>query len=132
MCLNGRYVHFKLMTWCCAGSNEQNALSLISIECSIPTNHFSEEIKQHVRQEFSERDTIPDAVMDKRLDFRDTSTFTIGDDSTSCINFALSFDMVKAGQFLLGVHVADVTHHVKKGKPLDVEASERGQSVSDN
>ena len=108
------------------GFQERNALTLIKTECNLPADAFSRETRDQLSLEFPESYRIPDQVIAKRLDFRETSTFTIADKSTDCINLALSFDMVKAGQFLLGVHVADVTHYVKRGKLLDVEAYERG------
>ncbi|RPI64916.1 MAG: VacB/RNase II family 3'-5' exoribonuclease, partial [Ignavibacteriales bacterium] len=42
---------------------------------------------------------------------------------------ALSIEKLENGNLSIGIHIADVSHYVKKGSPLDVEANERGNSV---
>ncbi|MCQ4950454.1 ribonuclease R [Bittarella massiliensis (ex Durand et al. 2017)] len=63
-----------------------------------------------------------------REDLRDWCIFTIDSKETKDIDDAISFRQVEGG-FELGVHIADVSHYVKRGSALDAEAFERGTSV---
>lgn len=67
-------------------------------------------------------------VLDGRRDLRDEIIITIDGDHTRDIDDGVSIK--KDGQnFVLGVHIADVSHYVKRGSDLDKEAYERGTSV---
>ena len=63
-----------------------------------------------------------------RRDFRKTLTFTIDPSDAKDFDDAISFKEV-GGDYEIGIHIADVSHYVKVGSALDVEARERGTSV---
>ena len=100
---------------------------------------YSEEIsiiRAHgLREEFPD-DVIKEAqkaqksvlTLENRRDLRDKIIFTIDGEDTRDIDDAISIDMVD-GNFVLGVHIADVSHYVKFRSNLDNEAYERGTSV---
>ncbi|MEA5621405.1 ribonuclease R family protein [Nostoc sp. UHCC 0251] len=71
------------------------------------------------------------ADLKNRLDLRNLFTFTIegvnGD--TKVIENAFSLEKNLAGNWLLGVHITDVSHYVQPDEPLDREALKRGKSV---
>jgi ribonuclease R len=64
-----------------------------------------------------------------RRDFRDWPSVTIDGEKAQDFDDAVSVRKLPAGGWLLGVHIADVSHYVKPGRPLDREACERGTSV---
>lgn len=94
--------------------------------------------KYHINSSFPEDvveevKTLPmevsEADMNGRRDLRDKVIFTIDGDDTRDIDDAVSIDKKENGNYLLGVHIADVSYYVKEGSPLDKEAMDRGTSV---
>ena len=64
-----------------------------------------------------------------RRDFRDWPTVTIDGEKAQDFDDAVSVRRLDGGRFLLGVHIADVSHYVRPGTALDAEALERATSV---
>ncbi len=63
-----------------------------------------------------------------RVDLRDRCIFTIDSESAKDLDDAISIEKTDTG-FVLGVHIADVSHYVREGSLLDGEAMSRGTSV---
>lgn len=74
-------------------------------------------------------DRIPADALEGRRDLRDQLIFTIDGDSAKDFDDAISLIPLKNGRVLLGVHIADVSHYVTPGSPLDDDAYRRGTSV---
>ena len=64
-----------------------------------------------------------------REDFRAVPTITIDPDDAKDFDDALSVERLPEGRLRIGIHIADVSHYVKTGSRLDVEARERGNST---
>lgn len=77
-----------------------------------------------------EANGLPQVVrdIDGRVDLRDKEIFTIDGDDTKDIDDAVSLYM-DGENYILGVHIADVSTYVKSGTALDKEARKRGTSV---
>ena len=89
-------------------------------------------------------DTFPDEVMKEadalpneveeielkgRRDLTDKMIFTIDGSHTKDIDDAISIEKLENGNYLLGVHIADVSYYVKPNTKLYEEALKRGTSV---
>ena len=72
-------------------------------------------------------DEIIEAELKTRKDLTNKEIFTIDGDDTKDIDDAISLEM-KDGNYILGVHIADVSHYVKENTALGDKALERGTS----
>lgn len=72
---------------------------------------------------------VEPAALTGRLDLREKTVITIDGAASKDFDDGVSLERDEAGRWVLGVHIADVSHYVPAGSPLDLEAWERGASV---
>jgi len=92
---------------------------------------FPESVQQAAHTLYETKEKIfADALADpKRRDVRGVPTMTIDPADAKDFDDALSVRTLPNGNIEVGVHIADVSHYVIDGEPLDTEAQERGTSV---
>ena len=88
-------------------------------------NDFSEESLKQLEQ-------IPNVVRDidriGREDFTNWTIFTIDGEDTKDMDDAISCTINDKGNYVLGVHIADIASIIPEGSPLDRDAFRKGNS----
>lgn len=102
----------------------------IDILTIIRKHNLPEEFPVDVER-FAEKipEEIPEGEINRRRDLRDLTLVTIDGEDAKDLDDAVSIEILSNGNYKLGVHIADVSHYVKEGNPLDKEAYKRGTSV---
>ncbi len=108
------------------GRLDEPGVDILSVvrDLGIP-DEFPEEVLEE-----AERipDEIPTSDYIGRLDLRKLKTVTIDGEEAKDLDDAITLEKTGNG-YELGVHIADVSHYVREGSPLDKEARKRGTSV---
>lgn len=88
---------------------------------------------KYSKEYLDELAAIPDKVTDEdikgRLDLRNDVIFTIDSESTKDMDDAISIKVLDNGNYELGVHIANVSHYIKKGSAIYEDAIKRGNSA---
>lgn len=88
---------------------------------------------KYSKEYLDELAAIPDKVTDEdikgRLDLRNDVIFTIDSESTKDMDDAISIKVLDNGNYQLGVHIANVSHYIKKGSTIYEDAIKRGNSA---
>lgn len=97
-------------------------ISSLAYQFNLPTEFSARALREAER--------LPDRVeaIGDRIDYRSLLTVTIDGADAKDFDDAISIQKTETGH-RLWVHIADVSHYVKKGSAIDKEAYERGTSV---
>jgi ribonuclease R len=100
-------------------------ISSLAHEFSLPMKFSPKTLAEadSINENFSEED------LKNRVDFRNQNVFTIDPIDAKDFDDALSVETLENGNYLVGIHIADVSHYVPINSHLDKEALERGNSV---
>ncbi len=102
----------------------------VDVEIMIRKHHLPHEFPPEViAQARAIPHEIPVAELAKRRDFRRHQIVTIDGETARDFDDAVWVEQLPNGRFALQVHIADVSHYVRPGMPIDHEALLRGTSV---
>lgn len=107
-----------------AGENEAEIHSIMA-EFALPFQ-FPKSIEKEAEKIPT---TFSKEEIKSRRDFRAITTFTIDPNDAKDFDDALSIQSLGKDTWEIGVHIADVSHYVKRGSALDQEAINRATSV---
>ncbi|SHI95886.1 RNAse R [Dethiosulfatibacter aminovorans DSM 17477] len=136
---NGQTVIVKIVEWPEKRKNPEGVVkSILGSSDDIETYIMSALIRNEIKTKFPNkvlreaaeitREISKDEIK-RRKDFRDYTIVTIDGADAKDLDDAIHIIKRDDGLYELGVHIADVTHYVREGAPLDKEALERGTSV---
>ena len=102
----------------------------VDVEIVIRKHHLPHEFPaEAIEQARRIAHEIPPEELGRRRDFRALDIVTIDGETARDFDDAVWVERLSNGNFALQVHIADVSHYVKPGTPIDVEAQFRGTSV---
>jgi ribonuclease R len=102
----------------------------VDVEIIIRKHHLPHQFPQAaIEQARQIPRTIEATELSRRRDFRRLDVVTIDGETARDFDDAVWVDELPNGHFSLQVHIADVSHYVTPGTPIDTEALLRGTSV---
>ena len=109
------------------GGINQAGVDMMSLikEYDLPSK-FPDDV---IKEAKSFGDKIDKSEIKNRVDLRDRTIFTIDGEDAKDLDDAIMIEKLANGNYLLDVHIADVSHYVKDRSKLDREARIRGTSV---
>ena len=109
------------------GNSDDEGIEIIEITHKFG---FSDSFKKaEIDYAKSVSQTVDSQEIKTRKDLRKDTIFTIDSESTKDIDDAISIQKTSENNYLLAVHIADVSYYVKEDSVLDKSAYERGTSV---
>ncbi|MBV9303303.1 MAG: VacB/RNase II family 3'-5' exoribonuclease [Acidobacteriaceae bacterium] len=102
----------------------------VDVEIIIRKHHLPHEFPPEVIEQARHvRHSIASSELERRRDFRHLDIVTIDGETARDFDDAVWAGRLSNGHFALQVHIADVSHYVLPGTPIDREALLRGTSV---
>jgi ribonuclease R len=102
----------------------------VDVEIVIRKHHLPRHFPPEVMEQ---AESIPNLIASRELagrrDFRGFQIVTIDGETARDFDDAVWVDRLPNGNYALHVHIADVSHYVRPGSPIDLEARLRGTSV---
>ena len=97
----------------------------IIYEFGLPGDFPEDAIEESRKQ----ADAFNESISDGRVDLTHDTIITIDPKDARDFDDAISLERLENGHWRLGVHIADVSHFVRSGSPLDDEARQRATSI---
>ncbi|CAG8445251.1 12974_t:CDS:10 [Acaulospora morrowiae] len=108
--------------------NKDTETEVLLLEHDVPFQEFTQQVLKNLPPE-GENWKVKKEHLRDRLDLRHLNICSIDPPKCTDIDDALHARLLPNGNYEVGVHIADVTHFVKEGTPLDEEAANRGTTV---
>jgi ribonuclease R len=137
--LDGMVVNVEILDYAAAGDHPVGRVIEIlgkpgdfgiDVEIVIRKHHLPHRFPAEVVEQ---AESVPAVIsaweLNDRRDFRNMDVVTIDGETARDFDDAVWVDALPNGNFALHVHIADVSHYVKPGTPIDMEARLRGTSV---
>ncbi|HDP76838.1 MAG TPA: ribonuclease R [Mesotoga infera] len=109
-----------------AFSPEADLMTVIYRQDLPEPGYFPEAVKKQARETARK---VGSKETGGREDLRNELVYTIDGDDAKDFDDAISLKKNSKGNYSLGIHIADVSHYVREGTQIDVEAYLRGTSV---
>lgn len=136
---DGDKVAIRFVRWTDPHKSPEGEVTEILGEAGVPRVEYASILKEfNLHKEFIksiEREATRVAVapsaeeIARRLDIRDKDVVTIDPVDARDFDDALSMEVLDNGNYLIGVHIADVSHYVREHSEIDKEALYRATSV---
>lgn len=113
------------------GMDSHSEVKAILKENNVDTN-FSMAAISEAKEAYGDGYISDEALKEelkKRKDLRYLDIITIDGPHSKDLDDAISIEKNSKGNYILGVHIADVSHYVKEDSSLDQESFERGNSI---
>ncbi|HUH73797.1 MAG TPA: ribonuclease R [Chitinophagales bacterium] len=107
-----------------AGHNDVEMKSLL-----IENGFFLKFSKETMNEAHALKVEVSAEEIEKRRDFRKVPTFTIDPLDAKDFDDAISIQTLGENKWEIGIHIADVSHYVKEGSAMDIDALKRATSV---
>ncbi len=107
-----------------AGSYDTE-ISALAREFNLSYKFSNQILKQAEKIEIN----LDENELKSRIDFRNKTVITIDPADAKDFDDAVSLEMTENGNYRIGIHIADVSHYIPAGSPIDNEAYSRGTSV---
>lgn len=109
------------------GSKDEPGVDILSVirKYDLP-EEFPDEVETAAN---AISDEIPEAEYNRRRIFKDINIVTIDGEDAKDLDDAVSVEKLANGNYMLGVHIADVSYYVRENDFIDKEAQKRGTSV---
>lgn len=102
----------------------------VEMQSILFANDLQIDFPDEVNKEVSKIDAkITKKEISIRKDYRGMTTFTIDPEDAKDFDDAISFQLLENNNYLVGVHIADVSYYVKRGGAIDKEAYDRATSI---
>ena len=109
------------------GDNPRDGLHILKLVHSIKEK-WKPGVEAEILDKFPDNWKIPDVEFQQREDLRNKMVFTVDPPESRDLDDAISIEELPDERYVVGIHIADVSHFVEKESALDNEV--RGRATS--